>query len=462
MALEYIPCAKNWSAGEQATRNFLMNKLEHTYGVLFGNYYLPRDNDTLECDLVLFNRQGIWVIEVKDWHGPIEIDSADWKRSDGHIELSPLKSIEFKAKNLTSIVRYGEFAEISIIGLVVLASPDAQLINSDGDQLQLREPQEFKVFHLDDRLTRALTGRTLLHKPDSTELNERQIKRLVSILHRQKVDPEKEYIGDQYNIIDDLGPGPNEAFHAYKAKHIVIPEQYARAKQYYLPTAFSSKEVKEAATRFQRDMKALAQMRKHPNIVQVYNYLTDRHNGDMYWLLLEWIDGNTLRYRLELGPDIAFPEQVSILNAVLNALESCHAIGMLHRHLTPSCIFLANDGAVKLGDFDFARVPGFPVTITISGKPLPVQPNRYMAPEMRTDAHSADARSDLYALGAIWYDMIFRPESGERIDLAQLDKTDLPRDARLLLTALLSSDPKDRPGSARAAKRWLEVAQEGQ
>ena len=270
------------------------------------------------------------------------------------------------------------------------------------------------------------------------------------------IDVKQERIGDSYRIQYDLGPGPDEVFHAYQAVHINIPGRYARAKKYYAKTAFSTGDLKDDLHRFQRDMQALVKMEHHPNIVQVYDYQPDRDSSDAYWLLREWIKGITLQDRLNNGPDILFQERMHILYDILDALDCCHSNDILHRNLIPSCIYFADDRTVKLGDFDFARVPDFSVTLTLTDQPLPVKANRYMAPELQTNARAADARSDLYALGAIWYDMIVRPEPDEDIDLSRLEEMELSFDARELLVRLLASDPDERPKNAKAVKRWLE------
>lgn len=85
MALRYIACAHNDNIGEQITRIFLMDSLADTDGILLGNYHLPVNNSTLECDFVLFNRRGVWIIEVKNWRGRIDIDQINWQRDDGLI-----------------------------------------------------------------------------------------------------------------------------------------------------------------------------------------------------------------------------------------------------------------------------------------------------------------------------------------------------------------------------------------
>jgi len=455
MALQYIPCARNDNKGEQITRNYLMSFLAHTDGILLGNYHLPENNSTLECDFVLFNQRGIWIIEVKHWGGRIEIDQINWKRGDGHIQHSPLISVETKAKTLATILRNAGHRNISVMGLVVLSHASAELINGDG--LTKREPREDKIFRLDSSLIRALTGRQFLYRTDNRELGLKEIKGIVNMLVPRVVDPERTRIGGNYEIVYDLGYGPDKIFHAYQAVHLTIPGRYVRAKKYDKPTAFTTEALDDSMKRFKRDMQALGKMERHPNIVQMYDYQADRDGNDTYWLLLEWIKGITLQDRLDGGLPILIEEQLHILIAILNALSYCHGTNILHRNLTPACIYLADDGTVKLGDFDFARVPDDPQgTISITGQPLLLKVNRYMAPELRTDARTADARSDLYALGAIWYDMAVRPQPDEDINLSRLQETSLSPDARELLTRLLDSDPNQRPQNAKAVKRWLE------
>jgi hypothetical protein len=471
MALTHIPCAPNDNPGEQITRNFLMNAFAGKEGVLLTNYHLPSGNGTLENDIVLFNRRGIWLIEVKNWRGSIEIDQFKWHRNGVYVEHSPLISVEGKAKALATVLENEAYMNISVMGLVVLAHPDAVLKNSPDSAH--KEPREDKVFHLDDRLIRAVTGKHYLYKQTNKELNMKLIWQIVDMLVPRKIDPGREIIGNSYRIQYYLGPGSNEVFHAYKAEHMTIPGRYARAKK-YVPDAVSTAELKEAIYRFRRDMQALVKVEHHPNIVQVYDYQIDRDSSDTYWLLLEWVKGITLRERLDVGPAIPWPEQRRILYAMLDALDCCHTHGILHRNLNPSCIYLADDGTIKLGDFDFARVPDLSITLTATGQPLYASANRYMAPELGIDARAADTRSDLYALGAIWYDMAVHTSTQESSEHSQksgkhsrgsplhfnVEEISLHPDARDLLARLLAPDPHDRPRSAKAVKRWLEQVQD--
>jgi serine/threonine protein kinase len=86
--------------------------------------------------------------------------------------------------------------------------------------------------------------------------------------------------------------------------------------------------------------------------------------------VLEWIEGQTLQNSQENETIFPFAEQVRILHALASALEACHSKGILHRNLTPASVYLAENGIVQVGDFDFAQVPSMTQTISITGKPL--------------------------------------------------------------------------------------------
>lgn len=454
MALKHIPCAPNSNAGEQVTRNFLMRELAATHGVLLSNYHISTGNSTLENDLVLFNERGVWILEVKNWRGHIDIDQTDWRRSDGFVQHSPLTSVEMKAKTLHTMLENFDQPRISVVGLVVLSQENAAIRNTDD--VQNRDPREDRVFHLDQRLIRAITGDKFLHfKNKNKELDMPLINSIVKRLLPLKIDPGRHIIGNSYRITYDLGESESGDFHAYQAEHVNIPGRYARAKKYREYNATSTEDLYESIERFQRDMQALSKMEHHPNILQVYDYQPDRDSNDTYWLLLEWTKGISLRERLQ-GPPILWTEQLRVLNSMLTALDCCHSNGILHRNLNPSCIYLANDGTFKLGDFDFARVPDLSKTLTITGQGVPWKTNRYMAPELQENARAADTRSDLYALGAIWYDMAVRPEPDDVLALSRIEQTELSPDARDLLSRMVSPDPSERPQNAKAAKKWLE------
>lgn len=447
MTLKIINCAPS-NDGEIAVRNYLKTMLDHTEGFLLTNYHHPVNNGTLEHDLILINQQGVWCLEVKNWHGPIKADQIYWEREDdGYRSFSPLKSVEHKVKNLVSTLENARFRDISVVGMVVLAQPE------NITPLNIKDAHEYKVFRLNRTLIYALTGREYLHDTNNQMLSPALMTRIVNLLVPRIVNPRYEIVHN-YRLVCDLGEG--ELFHVYEGWHVSIPDRYARLKKYHIPVT-STQELYEATLRFRQDMLALSKVGNHPNIVRIYDYEVDPHSNDTYWLILERVKGDTLQDWLDHDDKpIAWDKQLHIMRSLAAALEYCYSKGIIHRNLNPSSIYISDDdGTVKLGDFDYARVPDPGRTISVIGKPLIV--NRYTAPELRKSGRDADARSDLYALGALWYDMTLRPDAREGIMISRIREAPLSGDAVTLLQRLLEPEPANRPASAQEVKAILQT-----
>jgi tRNA A-37 threonylcarbamoyl transferase component Bud32 len=453
MPLEHIPCASS-NDGEIVVRNYLWTELAHTDGILLTNYHHPLYNGTREHDLVLIHERGVWCLEVKNWYGPIYADQVYWLRSDGYRPHSPLTSVEIKAKLLAETLQNAGFENISVVGMIVLAQPE------NVSPLYINDPREHKVFRLAPRLIHAITGSKYLYRRNNKMLSPALMKQIADMLMPRTVDPRDEIIHN-YRLVRDLGEG--ELYHAYEGLHTTIPERRARIKKYYIPDITSTKELQEAKQRFQQDMLALSKVDNHPNIVRIYDYQSDPHSNDTYWLFLEWIKGLNLQDRLDYDMPITMDEQLHILRSLVAALGHCHGKGILHRNLNPSSIYLAVDGTVKLGDFDYARVVG--MTISKIGEPLagmtiskigePLAVNKYTAPELTVSARDADVRSDLYSLGALWYDMALRLPADEPILISRFEEAALPGDAVELLQHLLEPRQDDRPKNVQEVKDRL-------
>lgn len=441
MPIVHISCAPSAHVGEQIARDFLLTRLSNSYGILLTNYHHPAGNGTEEHDLVLINERGVWTLEVKHWVGNIEADKVYWLHN-GYRHPSPVTSIEIKAKNLASNLRGAGFTNISVVGLVVLTRSDVRL--------KITDPLSRKVFHLNTHLLGALTGRNYLYRPSNMGLSATLIDRIADTLVHRKVDPGHTIVAS-YRLLRELET--REGVHVYEAQHINIPSRHARVKKYHLTNYTSAEELQEAARRFQQDMQALTQVDAHPNIIRAYDFLIDPDSDDTYWLLLEWTEGVKLQDRLDEGRHFSLDEQLDILRQLTGVISYCHSKGILHRNLNPSSVYLADNGKVKLGDFDFARVPDLSKTISKTGTPLIV--NKYTAPELKVDARMADVRSDLYSLGAIWYDMLTHRKTDEPVLLSRIKEVGLSDQAEQLLRSLLASRPEDRPNSAEEVKNWL-------
>jgi len=448
--IEIIPCAPGAHIGELKTLGFLRKELSGDH-IILTNYHLPHGSSTLEIDLVVINHRGVFLLEVKDKWGKIEADQIHWLWfHDGRRDPSPLTSVDIKAKHVHSTLAdaLSDLERVSVVGFVVLSKGDALLTIDD--------PRRDRVFGLDQRLIQALTSRDYLFSPSSLSLDRSRLMFVKNALVRQHVDPERRIVGN-YHIVAELTPG--ETYQAFEAQHLIVQGQRARIKQYHIPDIRTVKHLEEAVRRFKQDMEALSQVEGHPNIVRAYDFFKDPDVDDTYYLALELVDGRMLREIIDEDPELTLAQGLRYLTPVADALAYCHRRGIIHRNLTPSSIYVTDDGQVKLGDFDFARVPAIGYTISKTGQPLVV--NKYIAPEQLADPRQADARADLYSLGAVWYDLIFRRPESEPVLLSRIEKSNLPDDdARHLLRSLLAPDPANRPTSAAKVKKWFELLAE--
>ncbi|MBM3298139.1 MAG: hypothetical protein FJY83_11150, partial [Candidatus Aminicenantes bacterium] len=162
--------------------------------------------------------------------------------------------------------------------------------------------------------------------------------------------------------------------------------------------------------RFEREARALAQL-SHPAILSIFDFGKE---GETTYAVTELLEGETLRERLG-NEKLPWRRAAEIAAAVAEGLASAHGAGIVHRDLKPENIFITHDGRVKILDFGLARVaparPGPAEGATLSLAPPDTVPGAvlgtvgYMAPE-QVRGEPADARSDIFALGCLLFEML--------------------------------------------------------
>ena len=199
--------------------------------------------------------------------------------------------------------------------------------------------------------------------------------------------------------------------------------------------------------RFEREAQ-LAQRIDSIHVVKVLDYgLRDK----VPYLALEYIDGPSLHDALSAHGAYDWPQTRAILAQLAQGLADANAAGVIHRDIKPSNVLMAPDGTAKLTDFGISRGLNFSritATSTIVGTPA------YLAPE-----GPKDARSDLYSLGIIGYELLtgavpFKGTTYQEIVIAHIreapDLSVLPEEARPIIAWLLAKDPAERPQRASA------------
>jgi WD40 repeat protein len=215
--------------------------------------------------------------------------------------------------------------------------------------------------------------------------------------------------------------------------------------------------------RFRTEAKAVARL-QHPHIIQVIE--VGESQGQAY-LVLEYLDGGTLGQRIARGLAPA-RESAALVVQLARALQHAHQNGVIHRDLKPANILLAADGAPKIGDFGLAKQLDSDTLQTRTGEALGTP--GYMAPEQVEGRSDLDWRVDVYALGAVLYELLTgRPPFNaataadtmhqvlhdEPIPVVKLRPT-VPVDLGTIAQKCLEKEPPKRYASALALAEDLE------
>src|SRR4051812_38538706 len=241
-----------------------------------------------------------------------------------------------------------------------------------------------------------------------------------------------------------------------------------------LPSQFAADP--ELRARFDREARAVSSL-NHPHICALYDVGSE---ADAHFLVLEFLEGETLADRLGRGP-VPIDQTLSIAMQVCDALDRAHRAGIVHRDLKPANVMLTKAGA-KLLDFGLAKTAA-PVVAVTGLSMMPTTPHgvtqqgailgtfQYMAPE-QIEGLEADARSDIFAFGALLFEMLTGRTAFEGKTRASLLGAILkdqpprvsavqplaPKTLDRIVAACLAKDPDDRYQSARDLLRDLQWA----
>ncbi|MBN2393481.1 MAG: protein kinase [Anaerolineae bacterium] len=252
----------------------------------------------------------------------------------------------------------------------------------------------------------------------------------------------------KYEVLEHIGHGGMSE--VYKGQHAQLDRMVAVK---VLHPFLAGEEG--FVTRFKREARIVATLR-HPNIMQVYDF--DYNDAlDIYYMVMEYIDGPTLKTRLSEGL-LPQEEAVRIGIAIADALDYAHQRGMVHRDVKPANIMFMQDGQPVLTDFGIAKMltlSGLTASGAMVGTPA------YMAPEVGM-GRQGTAASDIYSLGVVLYQMLtgqlpFESDSPMGMVMQHINDTppplarftqSVPKDFEAVVLKAMEKIPEERFGHA--------------
>jgi len=219
--------------------------------------------------------------------------------------------------------------------------------------------------------------------------------------------------------------------------------------------------------RFLREIQTAARL-QHPHILSV---LDSGEDAGRLWFTMPYVEGESLRERLTRAPPLGLPEALRIAREAAQALEYAHHQGIVHRDIKPENILLTRDGSTLVADFGIARsVQAGDARLTTEG--LVLGTPMYMSPEQASADAEVDARSDIYSLGCVVYEMVagrppFGGASPQAVVAQHLTKSAPPLRAPTgqtppsvagAVARALSKSPRDRFATAAEFAAALEPA----
>ena len=197
------------------------------------------------------------------------------------------------------------------------------------------------------------------------------------------------YIADRYEILDKIGTGGMSD--VYKAKDHILGREVAVK---VLKQEFA--EDVTFVTKFRSEAQSAAGL-EHANIVNIYDVGSE--NG-MYYIVMEYVEGITLKTYIEKKGQLNFKEAISIAIQVGRGIEAAHNKGIIHRDIKPQNIIISTEGKVKVTDFGIARAT---TSNTIHADVMGSV--HYASPEQARNGY-VDGKSDIYSLGIVMYEMV--------------------------------------------------------
>lgn len=435
---EVIPFGEPENESERMAISYLRNHLSSSYK-LFTNLEIKQSGEIFEIDLILLAPHCVYVVDIKNWHGRIDIIDPKWYPDNYQSYPSPLKKLRKHAKVVSSMIcdsnRAMHLSKVHIQATVLMSADDVHVIDQSGTEGE-------HVTYLDKRCLAYFQSDTYIptHRLRNIKPFLPQVERAILGKSNSKTSPPRYR---DWQVEDKLGG--NDRYTEYRARNLMmgVSGWTARLRVYkvdsFLEPTEREAEYKLISTAFQ----AVRQIPPHANILSVQEFFAS-HDHDCLVLVTEDIPGQVLRQHIK-KQNLALEQKLAIMQDVLQALAHAHKHGVIHRNITPDSILISAEGQARLVGFDYARITHRSSTIADDIVDDLEDYAAYQAIECQRNPSQSSVTSDLFSAGLVFYELLMGFSAFEDAD--QLYERN----------ALFSIKPSERnPDISTALDKWLQ------
>jgi serine/threonine protein kinase len=401
MTAEYIPFGEPENESERLAISYLCSHLPNSYKI-FANLEIKQGVEIFEIDLIIIAPHCVYVVDIKNWHGRIEIYDRHWYPENHQPYLSPLKKLRKHAKVLSTTIcdtnraLQQNLSRVHIQAAVLMTSDDVQVIDNgdkDGDH----------VTYLDKRCLKYFQSAACV-PPQRLTIIKPYVK-YVELAIRGKSQPKsspRHYL--HWQVEEKLGG--NDRYTEYRATHQTMgtAEFTVRLRVYKVDPLLEPLERKAQQKLISTAFLAVAKIKRHPNVLPVQNYFIS-DTDDCVVLVIDDVPGQVLSQHIK-KQNLNLEQKFAIVRDVLLALEHVHKHGVIHRNITPDSILISSDGQACLTGFDYARIPNRTGTIADEIAEDLTEYAIYQAVECQNDPSQATIQSDLFSAGLVFYTLL--------------------------------------------------------
>ena len=476
---EYIRIGEPANEAEKVGFRLLRDQLPDHYLVL-GNFdlRLPQRRTSLEFDAVVIGEYGFFAVEIKGWSGAIRGGADHWYLPWGRVS-SPLSYLEKKTKALAQYIR----AKVPDLPDDCFYAP--ALFFPRGN-VHLDFPENIlRYIAGPDGVYDFFVDMDLVHQKGPGPLRSRERSQAVVDAIVALAEPSERGVVLPYYDVEGELERPDQPYREFVGTHQYLKSRSkVRIKAYAMDGLASKKKLRREENRILRDIEALEVLNENPYVARSYEMQPDYKDELIFYLISEWVSSTTLAAYLQkaCGRTSERGDQEMSLEAdneadkdagsrrelarhLVQAVDTIHRDGIVHRNLNPQVIYLTADSSVplKIADFDFARVRELE---SIADAFSRIGTDGYMAPELWLEK-DYDHRVDLFSLGAILYEiLICRPLFEGPGDILQLNVVWEKRGGliadpreREVIRGLISETPEPRSAAMSEALRCFVTAE---